>query len=66
VYESIDEMDPRDRPARDTIEDDDKFDNWAKDFAKRKEIEIRYGTQSSAADHSNVTVYDGFEDDTEE
>jgi len=67
LYDNIDDMDPRDKPPEDIIEDDGKFDKWIEDFARKKEAEIRSGGESkSASSHKSVVRYEGFGEDDQE
>lgn len=68
LYDNIDDMDPRDKPPDELIEDDTKFDMWIQDFARRKEAEIRSGDGGSKSASSQKTVYryDGFEEDEDQ
>ena len=68
IYESVDDLDPRDRPEPSTIEDDVEFDKWIKDYVRRKEVEVIAGDRQTAAKHKSVVHFHGQDgnDDTDE
>ena len=57
IYESIEEMDPRDRPESSTVENDADFDRWVQDYIQRKEAEIISGEKQTASKHKNVVRF---------
>ena len=66
LYDNIDDMDPRDKPTEEIVEDDSKFDNWIQDFARRKESEIRSGGSTKADSHKTVVRYEGFDENADQ
>lgn len=66
LYESIEEMDPRDKPPVDIIDDDRAFDHWITEFASRKEAQIRSSGKGGQADgHKSVVKFGGFDEEGE-
>lgn len=63
IYESVDDLDPRDRPEQSTVENDAEFDRWIKEYVKRKEVEVISGDRPTASKHKNVIRFHGNDED---
>ena len=66
IYEDVDDLDPRERPDANTVEDDAAFDKWVKDFIHRRETEVITGEHPRADQHQSVVKFHGFDEDTEQ
>ena len=66
LHESVDNMDPRDKPEDDIINNDEKFDKWIQEFKARKEAEIKYGADEGASKHQRVTKFSPQEEQDDE
>jgi len=59
LYENVEDMDPREKPAEDIVSDDAQFDTWIGEYTKKKEMEIVHGTKEGADKHQTVYKFEG-------
>ena len=57
VYDWAYSLPEKERPSKDVIEDDARFDGWYKNYAAQKKREGRTGEGKTAADHDNQFTF---------